>query len=120
MSSPFDIIKDINKGVVSEDISDYNPWLTNINFSLFPDTLYHANIMNMNHGLDPKYQYYYMINTIRPQNRYQKWPKKSKEEEYEAVKNYFSFSDRKTREALRVLTKEQVRVIVEKEEQKGD
>lgn len=118
--SPFDIIKNINSGTETDDLSEYNSFLINKNFSLFPDTLFHAQMMNLNYDLSVKHQYLYMINSIRPRKRFEKWPKKQKDLDYEVVRSYFGLSDKKTREALSVLTREQLDDIIKKEKQKDE
>lgn len=118
--SPFDIIKNINSGNETEDLSEYIPFIINKNFSLFPDTLFYAQMMNLNYNLSAKHQYLYMINSIRPRKRFEKWPKKQKDLDYEAVRTHFSLSDKKTREALSVLTREQLDYIIKKEKQKDE
>jgi hypothetical protein len=111
---PFKIINAINAGKEPDDISAFNPWLTNRFFSFFPDTLFFAQYMNMNYDLEPRYQLDFFINTIRPSKRWQKWLKKEQSADYDLIRDYYAFSDKKTKEALAVLTKEQIGMIREK------
>lgn len=108
---PFKIINAINAGKVPDDISAYNPYITNINFSFFPDTLFFAQMMNMSYALEPKYQFAFLSAAIRPAKRWQKWLKKEKNDKYDVIRNHFQFSDQKTKEALAILSDEQIASI---------
>lgn len=110
---PFSIINDINAGREPKNPEKFSPWLTARFFSMFPDTLYYAQLLNLNYELDPKLQLQFLQSTVRPSRRWNKWLKRSKEDKYhEAVKKHYGFSDRKTREALVILSKEQISYIV--------
>ena len=50
--------------------SQYNPWFTNIALSYFVDTILHANLVNQYWELDNRPQYEFLINSIRPMNRF--------------------------------------------------
>jgi hypothetical protein len=108
---PFKIINAINAGKEPDDISAFNPWITNRFFSFFPDTLFFAQLMNLNYDLEPKHQLIFLRNTIRPSKRWQKWMKKTENDKYNIVREWYGFSDRKTKDALAVLTDEQIEII---------
>jgi len=91
--------------------SAYVPFLTNRSLSNFPDTLLYANEMNMNHHLDNKLQFHYLINTIRPKKRFSKWAKRQDSDDFEAVKQYFKYSNSKTDQALQLLSPDQIKII---------
>ena len=78
-------------------------------------------MMNMNHELDRSLQYQYLLNTIRPMKRqFQNMKKVDKVlKDIECVKLYFGYSDEKAKEALRILTDEQIALIKEKTEKGG-
>ena len=114
MSSPFDVINSINSGKEVKDESAFNPWITNRFYSFFPDTLFYAQMMNLNYGLEPKYQLSFYINTVRPSRRWQKWLKNEESEDYKAIQEWYGYNDQKTKQALSVLTKEQIDVIRKK------
>lgn len=112
---PFNVINDINAGKEPKNPEKFSPWLTNRFFSFFPDTLFFAQLMNLNFNLDEKYQLTFFINTVRPSKRWQKWLKRAEnDKEYELIQEWYGFSDRKVKEALAVLTKEQIEVIKRK------
>ena len=110
---PFKVINAINAGKEPENPENYNPWLTNIFYSRFPDTLYFAQMMNLNYDLDKKYQMAFFINTVRPSKRWSKWLKKEQSSDYELIRDWYGFSERKTQDALAVLTKDQIKEIRE-------
>ena len=119
--SPFDFVNDITfgkKGIIGkeDDLAEklYQPFLVNKSLSYFPDTIMHANEMNRRHGLDNKLQYQYLLNSIRPSRRYAKWVKKVENSDFEAVQEYFKYSNEKTFEALSLLSSDQISLIKEK------
>ncbi len=120
-----DLFKDIvpsilqTKKNVLEDEKDYNAFIVNKALSFHYDCILSANQMNMNHVLDNKLQYHYLINTIRPYHRkYQKWLKAEKVENLECVKEYYGYSYEKAKAALEVLSEDQIKTI-KKELNKG-
>ncbi len=113
---PFDFIKAINesKNVMKNDPfaeKDYIPFLVNRGLSFFQDTILQVNEMNRNHFLDNKLQFDYLINNIRPRKRWSKWLKPEKIDNLELVKLYFGFGNEKAKDALEVLTNENIEEI---------
>lgn len=99
---------------------DYKPYLVNRSISYHIDCILYANQMNMNHHLDGKLQYHYLLNTIRPMKRkFQPWQKTSAIKDIDFVKEYFGYSNDKAKEALRLLTDEQITLIKEQLEKGG-
>ena len=90
--------------VDSQSEKAYTPYVVNRCLSYFPDTLLHANEMNRFNFLDKRVQYDYYLQTIRARKRFSKWLKKEESSDIELVKEYFGYSDKRAREALRVLT----------------
>jgi hypothetical protein len=97
-----------NLMVDTETEKSYAPYVVNRCLSYFPDTLLHANEMNRLNFLDKKIQYNYYLGSIRARKRFSKWLKKEESEDIELVKNYFGYSDKRAREALRILSKDQI------------
>jgi hypothetical protein len=119
--TPFDFINAINqtkKDVLAEDpiaVKDYSAFLVNKGLSYFPDTVLYANEMNLHAGIPNDWQFYFFLNSIPKKKRFSKWHKKSAEtESFRLVKEYYGYSDEKTREALSVLTDDQLTMIKEK------
>lgn len=98
------------------DEKQYAPFMVNKALSSHIDCIFYANDMNINYDLPSKMQYDYLFNSIRKMKRpFQPWDKKSKEgAEFLAVKEYFKYSNEKTRVAMGILTKEQIADIVKK------
>ena len=123
--SPFDFINAISstkKNLLTDDPSlekEYNPFLANRGLSYFTDTIMHANKMNINHHLDKKLQFDYLINNIRSAKRFSKWSKKVEIDDLEVVKTYYSYNDRNAKTALSLLSTDQLKTIKEKLEQGG-
>ena len=116
---PFDFIKAINdsKNVMKNDLlaeKAYIPFLVNRGLSFFQDTVIQVNEMNRLHFLDNKLQFDYLLNNIRPRKRWSKWLKPDKIDNLELVKAYFGFGNEKAKEALEVLTSENIEDIKSK------
>jgi hypothetical protein len=116
-----DIFKDILPSIlqtkvdVLENETDYNSFLINRALSYNHDCLFYCNEMNMLPQLDKRLQYDYYINSIRAKKRsHSKWHKPMKENDLESVKLYFGYSDAKAKEALKVLTEEQIEMVKKK------
>ena len=92
----------------------YPPYIINKGLSYFSDTVMMANEMNRLHHASKHMQFSFLINTIRSQKRFSKWLKASKIKDLDAVKTYFGYSNNRAREALSVLTKNQIDYIKEK------
>lgn len=116
-----DIIPSIlqTKENVLDDEKDYVPFLVNKALSFHYDCILAANDMNMNHGLDSRLQYHFLLNKVRAYKRpFQKWQKLEKNDDLDLVKEYFNFSNDKAKAALMVLSKDQLEMI-RKEQDKG-
>ena len=117
---PFDFIKAINahKNIIKNDDpfaeKDYIPFLVNRGLSFFQDTVIQVNEMNRLHFLDHKLQFDYLLNNIRPRKRWSKWLKPDKIDNLEVVKTYFGFGNEKAKEALEVLSNEDIEEIKSK------
>ena len=117
--SPFDFVKEILQGkkqLIVDDLTEkeYNPFIINRSLSYHKDCVLFANEMNKRHFLDKKLQNDFLLNTIRSQKRpFAKWVKPEKSEDLECIKTVFQFSNTKAKEALRLLTKQQIQKLKE-------
>lgn len=124
-SNPFDFFKDISydKNYLIADSyteSQYVPYIVNKALALYPDTIFHANEMNINHAADNKMQYDYLFNSIRKKKRFEKWPwKKQKIEDIEFLSSLYNINRQRARVALSILTEDQVNQIKRSVEQGG-
>jgi hypothetical protein len=120
MSNPFEYVNQIMQGkknLIVDDLTEkeYVPFLVNKSLSYQKDCILFANEMNRRHFLDNKLQFDYLINTVRSKKRpFSKWVKSEKSEDIECVKAFYGFSETKAREALRLLSDEDIKTIREK------
>jgi hypothetical protein len=118
--SPFDYINAINftKQNLFEDPQahkDYNAWIINKGLSYFPDTLLYANEMNRHYGIPKNWQFSFLLNSIAKKKRFSKWSKKDAiSESLRLVKEYYGYSNEKAKQALSVLSDEQLAMIEQK------
>ena len=89
----------------------YVPYVINRCLSYFPDTILHSNEMNGKSFLDHKMQYDYYRFSLRKRKRFSKWLKEEKSNNLQIVKDYFNYSNRQAKEALRILTPEDLQEI---------
>ena len=89
----------------------YPPYIVNKCMSHHLDTVMYANEMNMHHMIDKKLQYDFFINIVRSRKRFSPWDKKQKMNDLEIVKQYYGYSNEKARQALNILTPDQLNFI---------
>ena len=104
MSNPFEYVKGINGNIDMTVDDDYNQFIINKNFSMFPDTVLFANEMNTKHVSDQMH-YDYLVNSIRPRKRFKKWPKSAKTDNSLAwaIAEKYKYSYAKAVETLSIL-----------------
>jgi hypothetical protein len=78
------------------------------------DTAIYANEMNARYHLDFQLQFDFLINTIRPRKRYNKWLKAETVEVLDVIQEYYGYSINKARQVLPLLTADQLRYIKER------
>lgn len=102
------------------DYKDYVPFIVNRALSFHSDCIPYVEEMNRMHYLDKDMQYQYLINTVRPMKRkFVPWQKAQVEKDIECVKEYFGYSNQKARDALRILSNEQINEIKRKTDKGG-
>ena len=111
--NPFEYLKAINetkKDIMVDDIAEkeYNPFIINRGLSFFKDTILYANEMNRYHHLDHRVQFDFFINIIRKKKRWSKWVKPSDIDNLELIKEYYGYSNEKTKSVLSLLSNEQI------------
>lgn len=114
--NPFDFLNDINYGkqnIMVDDIVEkqYNAFMVNRGLSYFHDTVLMANEMNLNAHLDNRLQFDFFINIVRKKKRFSKWNKPETVSDVEVVKEYYGYSNEKARQALTLLTIEQIKEL---------
>ena len=125
MSNPFDYVNSIlqnKKNLIVDELTekDYQPFLVNRTLSYHKDCIMYANEMNRRHLADKKLQYDFFLNTIRSQKRpFAKWVKAEKSDDLECIKQVFGLSDQKARDAMRLLSNEQIQKLKEQTDTGG-
>ena len=122
--SPFDYLKAINETkedvmLTSEDEKKYSPFIVNRGLSFFMDTIFQVNELNRNYHLEARLQFDYLLNSVRKKKRYSKWLKPEKLQDLDVVKEYYGFGNEKAKDALRILSEDQLAFIKDKLNQGG-
>ena len=119
MSSPFDYVNSILQNKTQMMVDDateaaYVSFLVNRSLSYHMDTIAFANEMNRRHSIDKKMQFDFLLNTVRSKKRpFAKWAKPEKNDDLSCIKQVYGFSDSKARDALRLLSDEQIQKLKE-------
>lgn len=111
--NPFDYLNTINtskKDIMVDDIAekDYNAFMVNRGLSYFADTVLMANEMNINHHLDSRLQFDFLINIVKKKKRFSKWLKANELENLEVIKEYYGYSDEKAKSVLSLFNDEDI------------
>jgi len=114
--NPFEFVNAINyskENLITDNITEkaYNAYMINRSLSYFPDTVLAANEMNVNHQLDKKMQFDFLLNIVRKRKRFSKWEKKIDNNNMEIVKEYYGYSDQKALSVLPLLSDEQLKLL---------
>tara|TARA_E500000331_G_scaffold226819_1_gene217165 strand:- start:54 stop:434 length:381 start_codon:yes stop_codon:yes gene_type:complete len=122
--SPFDYLKAINETkedvmLTSQDEKKYAPFIVNRGLSFFMDTIFQVNELNRNYHLEARLQFDYLLNSVRKKKRYSKWLKPEKLQDLDVVKEYYGFGNEKAKDALRILSEDQLAFIKDKLNQGG-
>ena len=122
--SPFDYLKAINETkedvmLTPEDERKYSPFIVNRGLSFFMDTIFQVNELNRNYHLEARLQFDYLLNSVRKKKRYSKWLKPEKLQDLDVVKEYYGFGNEKAKDALRILSEDQLAFIKDNLNQGG-
>ena len=117
--SPFDFANAINhskENLIVDDWSEkqYNPFIVNKSLSYGADTVIYANEMNARPHLEKRLQFDFLINTVRPRKRYNKWLKAETVDVLATVQEYYGYSIEKARQVLPLLSADQLEQIKNK------
>ena len=110
-------INQTKKNLIDEDPSvekSYPPYIINRCLSGHLDAVMFANEMNMYSFLPKKMQYDFFINILRTKRRFSPWIRKDLVDNLDCVKRYYGYSNEKARQALKILSKEQLDFIKSK------
>lgn len=118
--TPFDFVnsashtkKDITANSPDSDevIKQYNPFIVNKAFSMWEDTILHANEMNRMHHLFKDAQYRYYLGALRSRKRFSKWHKAEKNADLDVIQEYFQCNRTTAKGYLKILTPENLKEI---------
>jgi len=71
--------------------------------------------MNRHYGIPKNWQFSFLLNSITKKKRFSKWSKKDAiSESLRLVKEYYGYSNEKAKQALSVLSDEQLAMIEQK------
>jgi hypothetical protein len=117
--SPFDFANAINhskENLIVDDWSEkqYNAFIVNKSLSYGADTVIYANEMNSRPHLDRRLQFDFLINTVRPRKRYNKWLKPETVDALEIIQQYYGYSIDKARQVLPLISDTQLEIIKKK------
>ena len=120
MSNPFVFVdsvsytkKNLMRGTANDELAEkgYKPYLINRSLSYHQDSILFANEMNMRPTAEYKWQYEFLLNSLRKRKRFAKWKKQEPDAAVEMIMEYFGYGRSKAEDALRVLTDEQLAMI---------
>lgn len=97
----------------------YPAFVVNRCLSPFQDTILLVNEMNIHPLLETKLQYDFLLNALTKKNRFSPWLKKEKVSDLEIVKEYYGYSNYKAKEALSILTTDDLEQIKKKLDKGG-
>ena len=111
--NPYEYVNAINstkKNIMVDNLAEksYNSFVVNRSLSYFNDTVLMANEMNINHHIDNRLKFDFLINIIRKKKRFSKWMKPETESDVEVVMEYYGYSNAKARNALTLLSTNQI------------
>ena len=92
----------------------YPAYMVNKVLSSFIDTLSKANEINKFASLDNDMQFQFLLNSIRSKKRFTPYLRSEKIADIECVKEQYGYNMEKARTALKILTKNQLKLIKEK------
>lgn len=102
------------------DVKEYTPFVVNRALSYHMDCVLYVNEVNLYHELDKDMQYQYLLNSIRAVKRkFQPWQKTNADKDLECIKEYFGYSNQKAKEALSLLSDQQIAEIRKKTNKGG-
>ena len=110
-------IKQTKQNLIDEDPSlenEYPPYIINKCLSGYVETIMLANEINQYSFLPKKMQYDFFINIVRKNKRFSPWIQQDKIKDLDYVKRYYGYDNEKAKQALKILTQEQLNFIKSK------
>jgi len=98
---------------------DFMPFIVNRAMSMSMDTALFANEMNKRPDLSKQMVYDFYIHAVPKRKRYASWSKKVKQEDVEAVMEYFYCNEQRALETMSLLTMDDIEEIKKKIDKGG-
>ena len=90
----------------------YEPYKVNKFLAQNFDSVMYVNEMNFRPHCDKKLQYEYFINSLRKRKRKAlKWLERDSFDDIQSIKEYFNYNTRKAKDALRILSHDDIEYI---------
>jgi hypothetical protein len=89
----------------------YPAYIINKCLSAHTDCLFYVNELNRLHHLDKRLQNDFLLNSLRKRKRFAKWLRSSKVKNLDLIKEYYGYSNEKAKQALDILTADQLEII---------
>ena len=89
----------------------YPAFIINKCLSAHPDSLFYVNEMNRLNFLDKRLQYDFLINSLSKRKRFAKWMRSTKVKNIDLIKLYYGYSNEKAKQALDILTADDIEII---------
>ena len=115
--SPFVIIEDISfakKNLVEADpdlMSSFKEFLSTRHFSYFQETLFIANELNLCSALNKKEKYDFLFYGITPRKRFQRWSKKSDDDNVKLIQRYYDYNYKTALQVLKFFIEDDLKYI---------
>jgi hypothetical protein len=90
---------------------EYVPFVVNRCLSYFPDSILYANQCNQMGHLSSKMQFDYLRLSLRKRKRFSRWLKREDSDKLELIKKHFNYSNQRAREALSLLSDQEIQNI---------
>lgn len=116
-TSKVNMMRDTENDAMAE--KDYVPFLTNKSLSYFADSVLHANEMNLNHHLDNRPQYEFLLNSVRRRKRMSKWAKPVPSEIVDAICEVYECNKQVAEQYHSLLTADQIASVMQMVEKGG-
>ena len=111
----------VRNQIITQEMTEpaYPAYQVNRGLSMGMDTILHANEMNRLHGLFPDAQYRYYLRALPRAKRRNKWAKAEKSDTLNLVARHYSCNKNVAREYMKLLTEDDIALIVEKHSMGG-
>ncbi len=92
-------------------LKDYSPFLINRCLAKHKDTFYYAFILNQHPDIPKEEHYEFLLHSVRPAKRFARIQKAVVDPDIEIIKKHYKYNETRAKEALKILTKDQIEII---------